>query len=113
MSIRIYTDKPDTLVQKVKKLIDQNHIDTWTYDKEGDFTHSVQQFRNKAWLRPETTDDGLRMKVIKPKDENLKRAIYAIYQGRFIEMLITHVSTLFTKAVATADPIAGDSSVVD
>ena len=69
MSIRIYTDKPDTLVQKVKKLIDQNHIDTWTYDKEGDFTHSVQQFRNKAWLRPETTEDGLRMKVIKPKDE--------------------------------------------
>jgi hypothetical protein len=113
VSVRIYTSKPRALLKEIKNLIDEGHIKTWAYDSDGDFTHSAQQFNKKAWLSPEVLDDGLRMKIVASKEYDLTRFLYAVYHGRFIEMLITHVPDLFTKAVATADPTAGEPSIVD
>jgi hypothetical protein len=112
MAIRIYTDTPAALLKSIKKQMDDGGTDTWSYDKDGDFTHSVAQFDQKAWLRPAAIDEGLRLRILKPEGEELPRAIYSIYHGRFIEMLVTHVPTLFSRAVATSDPASNEPALV-
>ena len=106
MAVRAFTDDSASLLARINELIDQGHIDTWTYDKEGDFTHTASsgQWENKAWLRPEVKSDRLRLKIVKPKNKGLSREVFAVYHGRFIEMLIAHASDYFTRASATAGP---------
>jgi hypothetical protein len=38
VSIRIYCVNPANLLAAIKKGIDEKHIETWSYDKDGDFT---------------------------------------------------------------------------
>ena len=44
MAIFVETNSPQSLVGKIKEAIDQNKIDTWSYDSDGDFTHNVDQW---------------------------------------------------------------------
>jgi hypothetical protein len=94
---------------RIKKLIDQGHITTWAYDKDGDFTHTPPQWKNKAWLRPEEQSDKLRLTILAPQS-GVTREIFAVYHGRFIEMLIAHVPDDFTSANAVPVAAAGDST---
>jgi hypothetical protein len=43
MAIYFGTDDPDKLLFTFKKAIDEGHIATWSYDKDGDFTHTAAQ----------------------------------------------------------------------
>lgn len=112
MAIRIHTDDPNGLLTSIRRQIDGGHIDTWSYDADGDFTHCVDQFNKKAWLRPEISENVLTLRIRKPRGKNLSRAIFAIYHGRFIEMLITHVSALFSRAAASSHPAAKEPALV-
>jgi hypothetical protein len=103
MSVRAFTGDAAGLLARIKTLIDQGHITTWEYDDVGDFTHSPTQWKNEAWLRPEKHSDKLRLRIIGP-ESGLSREVFAVYHGRFIEMLIAHVPEKFTQAVATANP---------
>jgi hypothetical protein len=51
-----------------------------------------------------TQSDKLRLVVVKTEDIPLTREVSAIYNGRFIEMLISHVPDKFTSASASANP---------
>ena len=110
MSIRAFTDDSTALLARIKRLIDQGQITTWKYDPEGDFTHTTSsgQWANKAWLRPEVHSDKLRLVILKPKGMPLTREVYAVYHGRFIEMLLNHFDSEFTEVTATALPSRGD-----
>jgi hypothetical protein len=66
MAIRAFTDNGRSLLARIRGLIDQGHIDTWSYDKDGDFTHTPPQFKNKAWLHLEVQNDRLRLRIIPP-----------------------------------------------
>jgi hypothetical protein len=44
MAVIIPTSKPNALVAAIKKAIDDKKIDTWEYDKDGDFTHKPEQW---------------------------------------------------------------------
>ena len=113
MSVRAFTDDADGLLARIRKLIDQGHIETWAYDKDGDFTHTPAQWKNKAWLRPQVKSDMLRMVILNNTKVTFTREIFAVYHGRFIEMLISHVSDLYTSASASPNPVSGDEPALE
>ena len=101
MALTIKTDNPMGLLTAIKKAIDVNTIVTWAYDNDGDFTHTPEQWVNKAWLRPKVETGELKFLIIAPKDTNLTKVVSGIYHGRFIEMLTSHFETKFSTATAT------------
>ncbi len=109
MAVIIKTSKPSELLAAIKKSIDTKKIETWSYDSDGDFTHTPEQWKNKAWLRVRPSASGTELKfgIIGRKDIKLSKLIYAVYHGRFIEMLLTHFDNDFSEANATASAISG------
>jgi hypothetical protein len=109
MAIYFDTKTPKKLLAAFKKAIDDEHVATWAYDEDGDFTHTTDQWNKKAWLRPKIQEQtALVFTIVKQKDIKLSSAIYAIYHGRFIESMLRHCDDLFTSARATASPDDGD-----
>ena len=90
MALIIKSNSPQELLSKIKKAIDSKSIVTWSYDSEGDFTHSPEQWKTKAWLSPKFVNDKLQFGLIGNKNENTTKLVYALYHGRFAEMLLTH-----------------------
>lgn len=78
------------LLNAIKKAIDNGHIETWSYDSDGDFTHNVDQWKNKAWLRPQIYSDALELVLVSPHATPLVPIVRGVYLGRFSEMLIAH-----------------------
>lgn len=110
MAIRFTTITPKKLLSSFKKAIDDGRVVTWAYDEEGDFTHTAEQWKSLAWLRPKIKEgETLVFSIIKPQDSKISSEIYAIYHGRFIESMLVHCDSLFTKAIATSFPANSDS----
>jgi hypothetical protein len=108
MALSFKTTDPNKLLQAFKKAINEGRIVTWSYDADGDFTHTAEQWKNSAWLRPKAKTERLVFNIIKPKNRNISSVVYAVYHGRFIESMLTHCDKLFTDADATAFPSTGD-----
>jgi hypothetical protein len=109
MAIVVVSTVPSALLAGIKKDIDGGKIDTWEYDADGDFTHSPDQWRYKAWLRPTLQEDRVIFRIMPPVKTHMSRAVYAVYHGRFVEMLLAHFDTKFSVARVTAMPSHGDS----
>lgn len=100
--ITVNAREPQTLLKQIKAAIDDGEVRTWSYDKDGDFTHNPDQWIHKAWLPP-TVDYGvLKFGILKPKDSRLSQEVYAVYHGRFFEMLLAHFDDQFSTACASA-----------
>lgn len=108
MAVYLKTSDPEKLLRSIKKAINEGHITTWSYDEDGDFTHTAEQWKRSAWLRPQAKTDKLVFNIIKPQSKNISSVVYAIYHGRFIESMLTHFDSLFSEASASAFPAAGD-----
>ena len=108
MALIVKTDAPANLLKAIRKAIDDKKVETWSYDSEGDFTHTPAQWSKKAWLRPKVYTGELRFGILAPKDTKLSRTIYGVYHGRFIEMLLDHFDADFTLANATAQKTEPD-----
>jgi hypothetical protein len=108
MAVKIQTTTPEALLKAFKSAIDKGHIVTWTCDKDGDFTHATDQWRNKAWLRPKISAGELILNILCPQNGAVTTEIYAIYHGRFIEALLAHCDNHFSVAQATSLPTSGD-----
>ena len=102
MAVYIKTEKASELLDKIKKAIDDETIKTWKYDEDGDFYHSPEQWQYNGWLRPYTTEKYLVFGLLKPKDETMKTVTYAVYHGRFIEMILSHFDGDFDTIYASA-----------
>jgi hypothetical protein len=102
MAVRVATSQPQALLAAIKRAIEQRHVETWTYDKDGDFTHTPTQWANKCWLRPHFGSGVLTFTTLPPRGVALSKEIYAVYHGRFIEMLLAHFDSQFADAEATA-----------
>jgi len=109
MAVIVKTSNPTQLLKLIKKKIDDRSIDTWTYDSDGDFTHSPEQWKNKAWFNPKIYSNELRFGILGQKDTTMKTHIYGIYHGRFIEMLLNHFDSSFTNVQATAQKTEPDN----
>lgn len=108
MAIVVKCNKPRGLVSAIKLAIDNDQIDTWSYDSDGDFTHTAEQWNRRAWLRPVVGEGRLVFNIVAPRTRNISRIVYGIYHGRFIEMLLNHFDGNFTEASATALPTSAD-----
>jgi hypothetical protein len=108
MAINFETSDATKLLAAFKKAIDDGHVVTWSYDKDGDFTHTPDQWRNQAWMRPVVYQGRLTMNFMGRSDQKTSRAVYGVYHGRFIESMLTHCDKLFSSGVATAMPTNSD-----
>jgi hypothetical protein len=63
MALHFFTNNPHGLLSAFKKAIDDGRVVTWAYDKDGDFTHTAQQWKDLAWLRPSTVAGQLGLYV--------------------------------------------------
>ena len=108
--ITVKTTKPYTLVKTLQSLIDEGEIATWSYDEDGDFTHDVTQWRNRAWFHPvRYKGDRVEFRLLGSSVRKLDRVEYAVYHGRFIEMLTSHVSSLCNIIMSTPNPTNKDN----
>jgi len=108
MAITVSTENPRLLLSEIKQRIDSRKIETWSYDTDGDFTHTPQQWKNHAWLRPTISEGNLVLNILKPRDAKLTWEVYGVYHGRFIEMLQIHLHDDFTSATASANATGSD-----
>lgn len=109
MAIHFRTTTPKKLLAEFKKAIDGGKVVTWSYDADGDFTHTAQQWKSLAWLRPKVKlGEDLTFTILKPRNLKVSSEVYAVYHGRFIEAMLVHCDSLFIDAVATALPADGD-----
>lgn len=107
--IAISTTKPHGLLASLKAAIDSRKIETWTYYRNGDFTHSPMQWNRKAFMRPSIVPGSeLRFAIVCPKGGSVGTEVYAIYHGRFAEMMLAHFDEAFELAAASAMPKPGD-----
>lgn len=92
------------LVLDIRNKIDNGQIDTWLYDKDGDFTHSADQWKNKAWMSPnifESNPQFIVFGILGRKGTDLSMDEYSIYHGRFTEMLLKQYSQYIVKLEVT------------
>jgi hypothetical protein len=108
MAIRVTTPQPASLLAAIKTAINGRQVETWTYDSDGDFTHTPVQWAYKAWLRPALQPNALVLNILNPRGVNLSKEVYGVYHGRFIEMLLVHFDDRFNDAHATASVAVGD-----
>ncbi len=90
MAVYIKTNKPKELLDELKTLINKGSIDTWSYDSDGDFTHNVNQWVNKAWFRPHVESERIVFGILGNKETTMTKQLYGLYHGRFIEMMLAH-----------------------
>ena len=107
MAIYLTSSSPSILLDSFKKEIKQRGIVTWM-EKDGFFTHDVDQWRYKAWFKPTVTSGHLVFNIVKTTGVNVTSVVYAIYHGRLIESMLTHFDKSFTNAQATALPTSED-----
>jgi hypothetical protein len=110
MAVIVSTPNPVGLLTAINNAIKRKRVVTWSYDTDGDFTHTAEQWKNRAWLRPRVEEDRrLILNIVAPRETTLSTTTYAIYHGRFIEMLLSHFDGEFTRISATALPTSNDS----
>ncbi len=92
LNLRTVNTNSDNLLKTIKLFIDENKIVTWSYDKDGDFTHCADQWENKAWIYPTiVSSQEIQWKLKRPENQaNLDSVVRSVYLGRFSEMLINH-----------------------
>ena len=108
MALHFVTQEPAELLAVIKKAITEGKIVTWSCDQDGDFTHTAAQWKNKAWLRPRVRTGELVMNILGSRNQVMTKEVYAIYHGRFVEMVLAHADRYFTTATASAMLEVGD-----
>lgn len=94
MAIEVITKLPYLLVSQIKEAIKNKDIITWDYDSDGDFTHSVDQWVNLAWMHPYVFGDKVIFGMIGRVRNNVTVEEYGVYHGRFVEMLLGHFDNI-------------------
>jgi hypothetical protein len=108
MAVRAFSGNPQQLLDDIKAAIRAGTIQTWELDTDGDFTHSPPQWKNEAWFRPSVETGQLVFRILGQDSKEMSMETYAVYHGRFIEMLLAHFDGRFTYASATALAISGE-----
>ena len=108
MAVKVICSDPTGLLAKIKSAIKEKKVETWIVDQDGDFSHSPDQWKWQAWLRPSVGQGLITFSILGRKDAKMSKVVYAVYHGRFAEMLLSHFDDQFTNVEATALPVVGD-----
>lgn len=97
MAIRILTSRPKSLVKDIQTAIDGKEVRTWEYDSNGRFNHTAPQWSGKAWIKPQIEDGkSVTFLIVAPDGKkSIADGAYAVFQGRFVEMLTEHFPSKF------------------
>jgi len=109
MAMNVITGSPAALLAKIKQAIDNREIETWSYDSDGDFTHTPDQWKLKAWMRPALAQGLLNFGILGNTGVPMTKVLYGVYHGRFLEMLATHFDDDFVTATVTAAKTSPDN----
>lgn len=91
-------------MRKLREMIEEGHVTTWVFDKDGDMTHSAAQWSGKAWIHPQIKPGFLILSIISSRTRPLTNVVYGVYMGRLAECFITHLSQYITSLRITARP---------
>lgn len=98
MSITVLTSNPRGLIEKINKFVSEGKSQTWEIDSDGDFTHSPEQWKNEAWFTVSfINEDSIVFGMLPPIGDVITSEVYAIYHGRFSEMLLSHFDEDFSE----------------
>ena len=80
-------------------------------DDDGDFTHTPFQWIDKAWMSVANYQprESVTFGIISRKYIELTQTEYAVYHGRFAEMLLTHFDSMISDIHISSQPTAYDS----
>jgi hypothetical protein len=112
MALIIPTSNPQALLTAIYTAIDNQSVTTWEYlNKNGQryLTHTSPQWNRKAWFQGAVYQGELRFGLVKAGDITVTTEVYAVYHGRFIEMLLAHFDGNFDRAAATSKPTTPDN----
>lgn len=111
MSITIYTSNPRQLHNLIREHIENGDIKTWEVDSDGDYTHMPDQWHKVGWIHPTQVieDDRLIYGFIGRNKIPTTKTEYAIYHGRFAEMILTHFDTKVSKIEISSLPTRYDN----
>jgi hypothetical protein len=108
MAVIVHVPDPQTLLDAIRAAARAGKFSTWSMDADGDFTHSAEQWKLKAWFRPKVSEGRIIFSILTPQKKDMTKGIYAAYHGHFIELLLIHFDAQFQRAEATALPVEGD-----
>lgn len=102
MALIITTNNPCDIIRRFRELVNNNQIQTWQVDSDGDYTIALDQWRNKAWMRPSVNDNGqLIYHFVSSTKHPITRALYGIFHGRLAATLLAHFDTDMDKLEIT------------
>lgn len=90
MAITVITDTPEQLLADIRSAIKDSTISTWRDTPKGNFTHASLRWKRKAWFKPTIEERKLKLNIIRPQGQKVSKTIYAVYHGRFAQMLLNH-----------------------
>jgi hypothetical protein len=100
--LQFATDKPNELLQKFKRLINQKEkkgkIETWE-EFEGGFRHTSEDWRKKGKFEAEISKDGKSLDFFLKKAED--HYTFSYYHGHLLQAFIEHLNNDFQKAQYT------------
>ena len=108
MALFFKTDNPEKLLKEFKLAVAEGRVSSWICDADGDFTLTLELWKNKAWLKPKIEIGGLTLNLIRPKKANITSQVYAAFHGRFIQTMLIHCDELFSECLASALPKGKD-----
>ena len=108
MALNFETSDPGKLLAAFKAAIDVKQVVTWSYDKDGDFTHTPDQWKGRAWMRPSILSGRLVMNFLGNRTEVTKWDVFGVFHGRFVESMATHCNSLFSGVQMPAKPTNSD-----
>lgn len=106
MALVVKTNEPGKLLTNIKEEIQNGNIDTWKIDNDGDYTHSPEQWCNKAWFHEYSQDNDrniLRFGIIGNQKRKMTSGLYAIYHARFLEMLLSYFDEMIENIQITSN----------
>ncbi|WP_147469320.1 hypothetical protein [Corallococcus sp. AB045] len=108
MAIVVQAKMPRELLRAIRNAIDDGLVANWEYDGDGDFTYLEGPYKRQAWFSARSSTDRLTLNMIGRKDTHVSVGLYAIYHGRFVEMLLQHFDDNFDGVRVTASATPGD-----
>ncbi len=110
--ITISTSKPDQLLKDIYEAIRHGNITTWEATSHGSLTYTALsgRWKNKAWFKPSVDTNSLNFNIIRPQGSKVSKHVYAVYHGRFSEMLLAYFDASMKSIYLTA--LAGDDDIV-
>ena len=85
-------------------------ITTWEKSSNAQYyTHKASEWNKKAWFKPTVYSNRLTFNILKPRDQNVTRLVYAYYHGHLIETFLAHFDHGFAEAVASALATSADN----